>query len=445
MPEHRPHVVILGGGFAGLYAAKALKRAPVHITLIDRNNHHVFQPLLYEVATAALSPAEIAAPIRKILSRQRNASVIMGEAASIDVHRRIVKLTDGELSYDWLVLATGATHSYFGRDDWARFAPGLKSLDDATEIRRRFLLAFEEAEREADEASRRAKLTFVIVGGGPTGVEMAGTMAELAHRSIPRDFRMIDTRTAKVILVEADDRLLNAYPPGLAERARRDLEKMGVEVRFNHRVTEIDKDGVMIGGPDGERINAENVIWAAGVMASALGATLGAEIDRAGRVMVNPDLTIPDHLEVFVVGDLAAAKDARSGAPVPGIAPAAIQMGKYVAKIISREARNRSAALASGASGTLTVSRRPFHYVDKGQLATIGRARAVGVIFGMNVAGWLAWMLWAGVHIMYLIGFRSRLIVMLQWAWAYLIFQRGARLITGQPKMDLRKPRTDDV
>ena len=436
--EHRPHVVILGGGFAGLYAAKALKRAPVHITLIDRSNHHVFQPLLYEVATAALSPAEIAAPIRKVLSRQRNASVIMGEAASIDVKRRIVKLTDGEISYDWLIVATGATHSYFGRDDWAEYAPGLKSLDDATEIRRRFLLAFEEAEREADEASRRAKLTFVIVGGGPTGVEMAGTMAELARRSIPRDFRMIDTRTAKVILVEADDRLLNTYPPDLAERARRDLEKMGVDVRFNHRVTEIDKDGVMIGGPDGERINAENIIWAAGVKASALGATLGAEVDHAGRVIVAPDLTIPDHPEVFVAGDLAAAKDARSGAPVPGIAPAAIQMGKYVGKIIARETRT------PGGAPTRAASRSPFHYLDKGQLATIGRARAVGVIFGMKVAGWLAWMLWAGVHIMYLIGFRNRLIVMLQWAWAYLIFQRGARLITGQPKMELHTPRTDD-
>lgn len=440
MSQSTLHVVILGGGFAGLYAAKALRRAPVHITLIDRSNHHVFQPLLYEVATAALSPADIAAPIRRILSRQRNVSVIMGEATSVDAAARRVRLSDGEIGYDRLIIATGATHSYFGREDWAKFAPGLKSLDDATEIRRRFLLAFEAAEREADDAARRAKLTFVIVGGGPTGVEMAGTMAELARRSIPRDFRMIDTRTARVILVEAGERLLQAYAPELSERARRDLENMGVEVRLHHRVTEIDDGGVVIGGEGGtagERIDAQNVIWAAGVKASPIGATLGGEVvtDRAGRVIVGSDLTIPGHPEIFVIGDLAAAKDAKTGSSIPGIAPAAIQMGKYVGGIIARESRRTSSFVSS---------RPPFHFVDKGMLATIGRARAVGTIFGMKVTGVFAWLMWAGIHIMYLIGFRSRLIVMLQWAWAYLVFQRGARLITGQPKLELIKPRTDD-
>jgi NADH dehydrogenase len=307
----------------------------------------------------------------------------------------------------------------------------LKSIDDALEIRRRFLLAFESAEREGNDAARRAKLTFIVVGGGPTGVETAGTMAELARRAIPRDFRLIDTKTARVILVEALDRLLPVYPPDLSERARRDLEQMGVEVRLSSRVTHIDAHGVKIGE---ERIDAENIVWAAGVQASAIGATLGAPLDRSGRVVANPDLSIPGHPEVFVVGDLAAAKDARSGRDVPGIAPAAMQMGRYAARIIVSEVRGRSTA----------AQRRPFHYVDKGMLATIGRARAVGVIFGVKVKGLLAWLMWAGVHIMYLIGFRNRLIVMLQWAWAYLIFQRGARLITGAPKMDLRAPRTDD-
>jgi NADH dehydrogenase len=425
-------VVILGGGFGGLYAARSLRRAAVHVTLVDRSNHHVFQPLLYEVATAALSPADIAAPIRKVLSRQRNTNVIMGEAIAIDTTRRIVKLADDEIAYDYLVVATGATHSYFGHDEWRQTAPGLKSIDDALEIRRRFLLAFEAAEREADETARRAKLTFVIVGGGPTGVEMAGTMAELARRSIPRDFRMIDTRTARMILIEADDRLLTAYPPVLSERARRDLEKMGVEVRLSSRVTGVDRAGVSIGGEGGERVEAGNIIWAAGVRASPLGAALGAPTDRAGRVIVNPELTIANHPEVFVVGDLAAAKNSRTGKDIPGIAPAAIQMGHYVAKIIRREASGQH------------DPRPPFHYLDKGMLATIGRARAVGIIFGMRVKGWFAWWMWAGVHIMYLIGFRNRLLVILQWMWAYIVFQRGARLITGAPKMELHTPRTEE-
>jgi NADH dehydrogenase len=430
-------VVILGGGFAGLYAAKALRRAPVHITLIDTRNHHLFQPLLYEVATAALSPADIAAPIRKVLSSQQNTTVLLGTVASIDTNHRIVHLIDGSIGYDYLIVATGATHSYFGHDEWSRFAPGLKTVDDALEIRRRFLLAFEAAEREADPEARRAKLTFIVVGGGPTGVELAGTMSELARRSIPRDFRAIDTTTARVILVEANDRLLQAYPPELSARAKVDLEKLGAEVRLNSRVIEIDGDGVTIalahaGGT--ERINAENSIWAAGVQASAVGGTLGAPLDRTGRVQVEPDLSIPGHREVFVVGDLARVIDPKSSQEVPGVAPAAIQMGRFAAKMIGQEARELSAP-----------KRRPaFHYRDKGMVATIGRARAVALIKGFKFHGWPAWLLWATIHIIELIGFRNRLIVMLQWAWAYIIFQRGARLITGATDLDLRCSRTDD-
>jgi NADH dehydrogenase len=431
MNQGLPRVVILGGGFGGLYAAKVLgRRSGVHVTLIDRCNHHLFQPLLYEVAMAALSPADIAAPIRRVLARNRNTSVIMGEAVAIDTKARRVQLADAEIGYDWLIVATGATHSYLGHDEWERFAPGLKSIDDALEIRRRFLLAFEAAEREGHQGARRAKLSFVVVGGGATGVETAGTMTELARRGIPRDFRLIDTKTARVILVEALDRLLPAFPRDLSERARRDLEHMGVEVRLNSRVTHIDAHGVRIGD---ERIDAENVVWAAGVRASSIGATLGVPLDHSGRVIVGPDLTIPGQNTVFVIGDLASARDAR-GTHVPGIAPAAMQMGRYAARIICSEVRTR----------TTPGQRQPFHYVDKGMLATIGRARAVGVIFGMKVRGLIAWLLWAGVHVIYLIGFRNRLIVMLQWAWAYLIFHRGARLITGAPKMELRAPRTDE-
>ncbi|MCI0629352.1 MAG: NAD(P)/FAD-dependent oxidoreductase [Phycisphaerales bacterium] len=430
--QRPPHVVILGGGFGGLYAAKKLRKAPVHITLFDSRNHHLFQPLLYEVATAALSPADIAAPIRKVLSKQKNTTVLLGQAASIDTANRVVHLVDDVIHYDYLIVATGATHSYFGHEqDWSKFAPGLKTVDDALEIRRRFLLAFEAAEREADPDARRAKLTFIVVGGGPTGVEMAGTMSELARRSIPKDFRAIDTTTARVILLEGGDRLLQAYPPKLAARAKRDLAKLGAEVRLNSFVTEIDAQGVKVGQ---DRIEAENVIWAAGVQASSLGATLGVPIDRTGRVQVLPDLSIPGHPEVFVIGDLAKSVDPKTGKEVPGVAPAAIQMGKYVASMIAREARGTQSS----------TQRQPFHYVDKGMLATIGRARAVASIKGFNFAGPFAWLLWALIHILQLIGFRNRLIVMLQWAWAYIIFQRGARLITGNSHLELRRSRTDE-
>jgi NADH:ubiquinone reductase (H+-translocating) len=434
MGEQEPRVVIIGGGFGGLRAATGLRRAPVRVTLIDRRNHHLFQPLLYEVATAALSPADIAAPIRRVLSRQANADVILGEVTAINLNSSAVTLEDGSvIGYDWLIIATGATHSYFGRDAWAPFAPGLKTIDDALEIRRRFLLAFEAADRETDPAARRAELTFVIVGAGPTGVELAGTMCELARRSIPRDYRSVDTTTTRVILVEADDRVLGTFPSDLSERAKRDLVRLGVEVRLNSRVTHIDRDGVLIGMAPGERIEAANVFWAAGVTASPLGAGLGVPLDGSGRVIVEADLSIPGHPNVFVIGDLAKAVDAATGAAAPGIAPAALQMGAFVARLI----RRRCSEPMRPQTGAGTV----FRYHDKGMLATIGRGKAVAKLKGIHFAGTLAWLLWAFVHILYLIGFRNRLAVMLSWAWAYLIFQRGARLITGDSDVHMRQPR----
>lgn len=434
MQGRAARVVIIGGGFGGLNAAKSLRRAPVDVTVVDRRNHHLFQPLLYQVATAALSPADIAAPIRRVLSRQRNTTVILGEVTAIDVVHRRVRLEDGgAIEYDYLIVASGATHSYFGHDEWERFAPGLKTLDDATEIRRRFLLAFEMAERESDPGLRRARLTFIVVGAGPTGVEMAGTMSELARRAIPADFRSIDTTSARVILVEALDRVLPAMPPDLSKRAKRDLEELGVEVRLNSRVTQIDDEGVRIGD---ERIAAHNVIWAAGVQASPLGALLGAETDRHGRVVVRPDLSIEGHPEVFVIGDLAKVVDPESNKEVPGVAPAAMQMGRFVARVIERECRAVVAHAASQGTLTPALFRREregaFRYHDKGLLATIGRAKAVAAIGRFHFAGLFAWLLWATVHILYLIGFRNRFAVMLNWAWAYVIFQPGARLITGE-------------
>ncbi len=427
----RPHVVIVGGGFAGLYAARALRRAPVRITLIDRCNHHVFQPLLYEVATAALSPADIAEPIRRIFSADANIQVLLGQVERIDPERRRVTLHDGHVEYDYLILATGVTHDYFGHDEWAAHAPGLKTVEDALEIRRRFLLAFEAAEREADETARRAKLNFVIVGAGPTGVELAGTMSELARRSIQHDFRSIDPSTARVILIEGQARVLPGFPPILSERARADLLELGVEVKLNCRVTAIDEHGVMIGD---ERIEAENVFWAAGVAASPLGRSLGVPVDGVGRVRVEPDCSLPGHPEAFVVGDLAAIDDLRTGEPVPGIAPAAIQMGRYAARIIDREVRR------SRRGEVPETSRAPFRFRDKGMLATIGRARAVGEVGVLRLRGLVAWLAWALIHIYFLIGFRNRTVVMIRWAWAYLVFSRGARLITGPVDLELRAP-----
>jgi len=407
-------VVIVGGGFAGLCAARALRGAPVDVTLLDRRNHHVFQPLLYQVATAGLSAPEIAAPLRSIFRRQSNVAVLMAEVVSVDVPRRRVVLADGETPYDYLILATGATHSYFGHDDWARHAPGLKSIEDALEIRRRLFVAFERAERETDAAARRSWLTFVVVGGGPTGVELAGTVAEIARHTLRREFRRIDPSRARVLLLEGTDRVLPPYPPELSQKARQQLEGLGVEVRPGALVTDVDGHGVCIGA---ERIESRTVMWAAGVAASPLGRSLGAPVDRAGRVKVEKDLTLPGRPEVFVVGDLAAVEQA--GRPVPGVAPAAMQMGRHAARNVLRSIAGRPLV--------------PFHYVDKGSLATIGRRAAVADFGRVRLWGLPAWLAWLGIHIFFLIGFRNRLVVLLDWAWAYFSYQRSARLILFEP------------
>lgn len=414
--------MIVGGGFAGLYCTRALARAPVQITLIDRDNAHVFQPLLYQVATASLSPGDIAAPIRSIVRSQENVEVWMAEAIDVDVANRRLILRDAEVPYDYLVLATGATHTYFGHPEWAPIAPGLKTIEDALEIRRRFLVAFEAAEREADADARRRELTFIIVGGGPTGVELAGAMAEIAREVMPRDFRFIDTTTARILLLEGGPRVLAAYTPASSDAAAAQLRRLGVEVRTGAQVTAVEPDGIRIGD---ERIEAGNVFWAAGVLASPLGGRVGAPLDRAGRVLVQPDCSLRGHPEIFVVGDLAGLQ--QEGRPVPGVAPAAIQMGRHVAKTIRREI-----------DGT---PRAPFRYVDKGSLATIGRAAAVAEIGRMKLRGLVAWLVWVFVHVLYLIGFRNRVLVMLQWVWAYATHQRGIRLITGHAELPLRRPR----
>ncbi len=424
MREH-PRVVIVGGGFAGLRAARGLRRASVRVTLIDRQNHHLFQPLLYQVATAAVSPANIAQPIRKVFRRQHNVDVVMGEVRGIDAEARAVRVGERAYTYDWLVLASGARDSYFGHDDWRAFAPPLKTIDDALEIRRRFLGAFERAETGRDDASRRAALTFVIVGGGPTGVELAGAMAELSDHTIRRDFRAVDTSTARIVLVEGRGRLLSQFDPKLSEIALHDLHDLGVEVMLDSMVTSIDASGVSIERAEGAtRIETANVVWAAGVRASPLGAMLGAPTDASGRVEVDADLSVPGRPEVFVVGDLARVLDGATGGDVPGMAPGAMQMGSHVGEIIAGEAR----ALAAGRPAP---ARTAFVYRDKGMMATIGRNRAVAQLAGRRVGGMLAWLLWAGVHIFYLIGFRSKVLTMIEWAWSYVFYERGARLITG--------------
>ncbi len=410
-----PHVVIVGGGFGGLACAQALRRANVRVTVVDRVNHHLFQPLLYQVATAGLSPAQIAAPIRQVLSRQKNVSVVMAEATAVDRERRILQLADGEMPYDVLVLAAGVETSWFGNDDWVQPAPGLKTIEDALEIRERFLESFERAERSHDPEAQRADLTFVIVGGGPTGVEMAGAIREIALHLIPRDFRNVDTTTARVVLVEAQERLL---PSGFAEqlqrRAERDLRQIGVEVRLGTRVTGVAPDGVDLDGPEGtEHIATRNVIWAAGMRPAPLVATVGCELLPSGKIPVDPDLSVHGHREIYAIGDIAHFIDPVSGLTVPGIAPAAMQMGRHVGKTIA------------------TGTRAPFRYRDKGMLATIGRARAVGALGRLRLTGLAAWLLWSGVHVLYLISFRQRLLVMLDWIWSYLFFSGGARLISG--------------
>ncbi|HEX5725222.1 MAG TPA: NAD(P)/FAD-dependent oxidoreductase [Longimicrobiaceae bacterium] len=418
-----PHVVIVGGGFGGLAAARALRRAPVSLTLIDRRNHHLFQPLLYQVATAALSPADISGPIRSILRRQANTDVLMGEVADVDAGRRCVLLADGRrLEYDFLVVSTGATHAYFGHPEWAPVAPGLKTIEDATEIRRRFLLAFEAAEQEDDPEERRALLTFVVVGAGPTGVEMAGAFAEIARHSLVKDFRRIDPTTARIVLLEGGPRLLAAYHEELSAYAARALARIGVEVHKDARVTRIEADAVYVGE---ERIRTRNVVWAAGVTASPLGKRLGAPTDAVGRVQVEPDLSLPGHPEVFVIGDLAVFPG-KDGRPLPGVAPVAMQQGRHAAEGIRRTLAGRP--------------RRPFRYFDKGNMATIGRRAAILESHALRLTGWLAWMAWLFIHILSLIGFRNRVAVMMEWAWSYLTWQRGARLITGDVGADLAPP-----
>lgn len=412
----RPSVVILGGGFAGLAAARKLRRAKVDITLIDRRNHHLFQPLLYQVATAGLSAIDVAEPIRRILRGQKNATVLMAEAVGVDTGGREVRLgTGGAISYDYLIVATGASHSYFGRDDWERHAPGLKTLEDALEIRRRVLLAFERAEMEEDDGARRAWLTFVVVGAGPTGAELAGALSEIARLTLVEDFRRIDPADARILLLEGGQRVLPAYPPELSTKAASQLRKLGVEVRTGAMVTEIDATGVTTGD---ERIPARTVLWAAGVAASPLGATLGADLDRPGRVRVAPDLSLPDTPEVFVVGDLATLE--QDGRPVPGVAPAAIQQGRHAAANILRTLRG--------------ASRRPFRYRDKGSMATLGRKAAVADFGRLRFAGFPAWLAWLSVHILFLIGFRNRLVVMFEWTKSYLTYQRSARLILSESR-----------
>ncbi|MGK2856375.1 MAG: NAD(P)/FAD-dependent oxidoreductase [Thermoanaerobaculia bacterium] len=410
-----PRIVIIGGGFAGLYAAKRLRSEPVEVTLVDRRNHHVFQPLLYQVATAALNPSDIAAPIRAILRKQRNTRVILGDVVAIDRQRRVVAMTDGELPYDYLVVATGATHSYFGNDHWETFAPGLKSIEDALEIRKRVLLAYEAAEKETDSAARDALLTFVVVGGGPTGAELAGALAEIGRHAMERDFRSIDPTSVRVVLVEGIDRVLSSFHESLSKSAEAQLKKIGVEVRTNSRVTAIDATGVALGS---ERILARTVLWGAGVLASPVSKMLDVPLDKAGRVLVEPDLSIPGSPEVFVAGDLAHFE--QDGKLVPGVAPAAMQEGGHAA-----------ANLLSRMRGEPTA---PFRYRDKGSMATIGRAAAIAEFSSLKLSGLPAWLAWLFVHILFLIGFRNRLLVMIQWAWAYLTFQRGARLITGEVK-----------
>jgi NADH:ubiquinone reductase (H+-translocating) len=409
-----PRVVIIGGGFGGLYATRALRRAPVAITVLDRRNHHVFQPLLYQVAMAVLSPGDIASPIRWILRHQRNVEVLLGEAERIDAARKIVRLTDGaEFSYDYLIVAAGTTHAYFGHDDWQPYAPGLKTIEDALEIRRRVLLAFERAERESDAVRRDALLTFVLVGGGPTGVELAGAMAEIARQSLAKDFRHIDPSSSKIVLLEGGPTVLSTFPEPLRAAARHDLERLGVDVRTNTIVTRIGPGFVEAGQT---RIAAETILWAAGVAASPLGQTLGVPVDRAGRVLINPDLTIPGHPEVFVIGDLASLAGS-NGRPLPGVAQVAMQMGAHASRNIRRAVEGQPL--------------RAFVYRDYADMATIGRASAVADFHWMQLKGLIGWLAWLFVHIFNLIGFRNRLVVMVQWTWAYFTYQRAIRLITG--------------
>jgi NADH dehydrogenase len=421
-PSKRPHAVIVGAGFGGLEVAKKLAGEDVRVTVIDRTNHHLFQPLLYQVATAALSPADIAAPVRAVLSKCKNVEVMLAEVQSVDVDGKKVKMTDGEVGYDFLVLATGARHSYFGHPEWERLAPGLKSLEDAIEIRRRILMAFEYAERIRDEALRKAAMTFVIIGGGPTGVEMAGAIAEIARYTLARDFRHIDPSTARVILIEGEQRVLAAFPEDLSASALKQLIDLGVEVRTGVRATNLTDTGLEVGG---EFIPCRVKIWAAGNNASFVGQSLGVAVDRVGRVIVNNDLTIPGHPDVQVIGDLADFSH-QTGQPLPGVSPVAMQQGRHAARNILAMIEGRNP--------------QRFWYWNKGSMATIGRNKAVADLNFVHFSGLPAWLAWLFVHIIFLVGFRNRLVVLFQWAWAYFSFNKGARLITRNFQSEQRPP-----
>jgi len=404
---------VVGAGFGGLTAAQSLGRLPVRVTVVDRKNHHTFQPLLYQVATAGLSPGEIAAPIRWILRSHRNIEVLLEEVRDFNIKKRQVITNEGVLPYDYLVIAAGASHAYFGHPEWEHLAPGLKSIEDALEIRRRVLLAFELAERQVAAGEPEFPLNFVVVGGGPTGTELSGTLAEICRHVLSKEFRAIKPERTRILLLEGGPRVLAAYSDELSAKAKQQLEHLGVEVRTSSVVTRVEPGAVWVGN---QRISAQVVLWAAGVAASPLGKKLGVPVDRAGRVQVQPDLSIPDHPEIFVIGDLAALQDAH-GKFLPGVAPVAIQQGKWIAKTIARDLEHQP--------------RRPFRYHDRGSLATIGRAAGVAQFPRFSLSGYLAWLAWLFVHIFFLIGFRNRLIVMIQWAWSYLTYERGARLITG--------------
>ncbi len=428
--QRRPRVLIVGGGFGGIQVARKLRGLPLDVTIVDRRNHHLFQPLLYQVATATLSPADIAAPIRALVRDVENCRVVLAKARGVDLRKRQLLFERGAVEYDWLVLAAGATHSYFGHEEWAPLAPGLKTVEDATEIRRRILLAFESAEHEGSAVRREAVLTFAIVGGGPTGVELAGAIKEIAAQTIPRDFRRIDTTTTRVILLQGGDRLLPQLAPELSKRAKRDLESMGVQVRLKARVTAISEDGVHVGD---EFVPARNVFWAAGVQASPLAKALGVPLDGSGRVIVGPDLSVPGAPEVFVIGDMAAARSASDGGEVPGVAQGAVQMGRYVGDVIAAAVRGERASC------------EPFRYRDKGTMATIGKSRAVAQIGRFHFSGFFAWLLWGAIHIFFLVGFRNRLGVMASWFWNWIISARDARLITGDARLTIKEPRPGDV
>jgi NADH:ubiquinone reductase (H+-translocating) len=424
-----PRVVIVGAGFGGLNAAQKLAKSPVQVTIIDRKNFHTFQPLLYQVATAGLSPGEIAAPIRSIFRSYKNIEVLMSEVTGFDLERRVVHTAECEIPYDYLIVAAGAGHSYFGHEDWEPFAPGLKTVEDALEIRRRVLLAFELAERQASAGETASALNFVVVGGGPTGVELAGTLAEISHHALAHEFRSIDPSRTHILLIEGGPRVLPAYAEDLSRSAEEQLKHLGVEVRTSAVVTQVEAGVVHVGDT---RLAATVVLWAAGVAASPLGKKLGVAVDRAGRVPVEPDLSIPGHPEIFVIGDLAAAKD-EQGNMLPGVAPVAIQQGRYVAKMIRKEIRAGAPSLSHSLrqGGDFGFRRPEFHYWDKGSLATIGRAAAVAQFGKIHISGFVAWLSWLFIHILFLIGFRNRLLVFIQWAWSYLTYERGARLITG--------------